>query len=287
MQDAGVRQVPDVWAAEEQAMLATFPRMCDDLAGPAMDLTPRADVADDVVFGLDGLTPLERDAVFDVDFEGDDHETLMDIISSFETVLAGPGGDAAAAGATAPTSAADEEPRTVIAVPVQAAAPRKRRAPGPTYVAATPAAGVAAVSGDEAPARKRVAATDAPRGARGGGGPQRTVPWRRVGSPENERMQAAVWVYRFAPAVKSKTIQREFGVAVKSLMRYVYDSCAPEYAAYRLYFGAAGETVAGMADRAVPKDAGRVTAASIGYVPDGTAAGVPELARSLLAMLGH
>ena len=144
--------------------------------------------------------------------------------------------------------------------------------------------------GDAAPERKRMAVRaveEAPRGARGGAGPQRTVPWRRVGTPENERMQAAVWVFRFAPAVKSKTIQREFNIAVKSLMRYVYDSCDPSHAAYRLYFGAAGQTVAGMADRAVPKEQGRVTAASIGYVPDATALGVPELACHMLARLGR
>eukprot|EP00750_Incisomonas_marina_P003195 INCI12897.1.p1 GENE.INCI12897.1~~INCI12897.1.p1 ORF type:complete len:254 (-),score=38.61 INCI12897.1:52-813(-) len=136
-----------------------------------------------------------------------------------------------------------------------------------------------------APPTKRVGAvaTAVPRGARcGTAGPKRTVPWRRPGSDENMRMRAAVWVYRFAPAVKSKTIQREFRVSVKSLMRYVYDSCQQEFEAYGLYFGAAGKTIAGMADRAVPKEDGRVTAASIGYVPNHAGADVPVLARQFM-----
>lgn len=119
-------------------------------------------------------------------------------------------------------------------------------------------------------------------------GPQRTVPWRKRGSPENARMRAAVWIYRFAPRVRSKTIQQHFNIAVKSLMRYVYDSCEPEFAAYDLYFGPAGKSVAGKADRALKRKEGRVSPGILRYVVDHTVAGVPELARRLLEdMLSH
>lgn len=121
-----------------------------------------------------------------------------------------------------------------------------------------------------------------PRGARGGDGPQRTVPWRKRGSPENTRMRAAVWVYRFAPRVRSKAVQQHFRVSVKSLMRYVYDSCQPEFAAYDLYFGPAGQGVSGMSDRAVKKEDGRVSPASIGYVVDFDTPNIPEMARQFL-----
>lgn len=123
-------------------------------------------------------------------------------------------------------------------------------------------------------------------GYRGTDGPQRTVPWRKRGSPENTRMRAAVWVYRFAPRVKSKAVQQHFRVSVKSLMRYVYDSCQPEFAAYDLYFGPAGEGPAGRADRALRKSDGRVPPATIGYVVDMHAEDVPAMAREFLVASG-
>ena len=168
----------------------------------------------------------------------------------------------------------DQDVQSAAQLPVAAPAnSSKRRAPEAS--GSSDAAYMALA--DEAP-RKSVR-IEAPRGSRGGTAPQRTVPWRRVGSMDNERMRAAIWVYRFAPAVKSKTVQSHFKVSVKTLMRYVYDSCLPEYDAYGLYFGPAGQGVAGMADRAVEKKHGRVKAAAIGYVPDFTAPGVPALAR--------
>lgn len=116
-------------------------------------------------------------------------------------------------------------------------------------------------------------------------GPQRTVPWRRRGSPENERMRGAVWVYRFAPRVRSKAVQQHFGVAVKSLMRYVYDSCEPEFEQYGLYFGPAGMGPAGKADRAL-KRGNRVSPGMLGYVVDQSTPGVPIAAKTFLDSIG-
>lgn len=213
-------------------------------------LTPRGQVS----ATTDDVTAQDID-LYDFDFSGYEDE----LMNSFEVI------EALTAHEVAPVQAA----------PV-AVTSRKRSAEMMAHaVTAVPVA----------PPTKRVGAvaTAVPRGARcGTAGPKRTVPWRRPGSDENMRMRGAVWVYRFVPSVKSKTIQREFRVSVKSLMRYVYDSCQEEFEAYGLYFGAAGRTVAGLADRAVPKEDGRVTAASIGYVPDYSGADVPVLARAFM-----
>jgi hypothetical protein len=81
----------------------------------------------------------------------------------------------------------------------------------------------------------------------------REVFWRASNSECNQRMQAAVWVYRFMPLVPSKKVQLVFDVAVKTLMRYVKSSCEPGFAEFGLYFGPAGQGVGGHADRALPK----------------------------------
>ena len=65
-------------------------------------------------------------------------------------------------------------------------------------------------------------------------------------------------------------------------MRYVYDSCDPSFAAFNLYFGQAGEGVAGLCDRAIPKEKGRLSQISTRYVVNPTAPGVPELARRFI-----
>jgi hypothetical protein len=63
------------------------------------------------------------------------------------------------------------------------------------------------------------------------------VPW--LGDKNrNRRMRKAVWVYRFVPEVTSTHVQKTFGVAVKTLMRYVFRSTVEEYGKFGLFFGA-------------------------------------------------
>jgi hypothetical protein len=107
---------------------------------------------------------------------------------------------------------------------------------------------------------------------------RRTVEWRVPGSPKNELMRAAVWTFRFVPRMRSRDVQLLFGVPVKSLMRYVYDSCKPEFAAYNLFFGEAGHGDAGNRDRAIPRDKGR-THANDAYAPNVDSPDVPRLTR--------
>ena len=81
----------------------------------------------------------------------------------------------------------------------------------------------------------------------------RRVPWRHCDSECNERMRAAVWLYRFMPHVPSKLVQQTFGISVKTLMRYVVASCQEQFQTFKLYFGPAGQGVGGLSDRALPK----------------------------------
>jgi hypothetical protein len=112
----------------------------------------------------------------------------------------------------------------------------------------------------------------------------RTVPWRKPGSDKNHRMRGAVWVYRFAPSVPSYAVQEAFGVSVKSMMRYVKDSCNPDFQKYGLFFGRAGKSVAGLADRALERGrkGHRKSVKSTGYKLNMHADGMPKLAREFL-----
>lgn len=112
----------------------------------------------------------------------------------------------------------------------------------------------------------------------------RTVPWRKPGSDKNHRMRGAVWVYRFAPLVPSHAVQKAFGVSVKSMMRYVKDSCNPDFQKYDLFFGIAGKSVAGLADRALERGrkGHRKSVKSTGYKLNMHTNGIPKLAREFL-----
>jgi hypothetical protein len=255
---------------------------------------------DDDAFGLDDLLSSgggwDADAVSDSDDGGSDLFNFMgaEVMDAVQDAVAhGVGGPMLPAAAAAPTPAAVFPPAPAVLAP---AAPRKRKAAersdSPVVVVAEPVAAADTPSvkvsrGPDGAPSSVVASVGVGAGSSGGGGrgsaaPQRTVPWRKPGSALNARMRGAVWLYRFAPSVRSKTIQRAFGVSVKSLMRYVYDSCDPAFRAYDLYFGAAGQSVAGMADRALSREQGRMAPQAVGYTVDWAAADVPALARRFL-----
>lgn len=255
------------------------------------DSSPSA--LDDDAFGWDAY------ALSDSDDGGSDLFNFMgaEVMDAVQDAVAhGVEGPMLPAAAAAPTPAAVFPPAPAVFAP---AAPRKRKAAersdSPVVVVAEPVAAADTPSvkvsrGPDGAPLSVVASVGVSAGSSGGGGgggrgsaaPQRTVPWRKRGSALNARMRGAVWLYRFAPSVRSKTIQRAFGVSVKSLMRYVYDSCDPAFRAYDLYFGAAGQSVAGMADRAISKEQGRMAPQAVGYTVDWAAADVPALARRFL-----
>jgi hypothetical protein len=75
--------------------------------------------------------------------------------------------------------------------------------------------------------------------------PVRLMRWREVGTKANERMRAAIWLYRAAPMITLAVLQIKFKTPVKTLMRYVRSSYNINYKKYNLYFGDAdtfGET---------------------------------------------
>jgi hypothetical protein len=67
--------------------------------------------------------------------------------------------------------------------------------------------------------------------------PIRVMKWRRINTDENENMRSAVWLYRAVPIISSEWLQRKFGIAVKTLMRYVRNSYDVNFKKFNLYFG--------------------------------------------------
>ena len=77
-------------------------------------------------------------------------------------------------------------------------------------------------------------------------------------------MRIGVWSYRFAPNLTLQKIIDSLNISRKTLMRYVHNSCNPNFAKFGLYFGEAGSNTKlnppwnCMMDRAVSRKNGRI-----------------------------